>query len=69
MSCHHEEIQNLKACLTDLKSENTNMKLQINALSNPPTIASNPQPPIVNVEQSCGPAFVTLIVPHYRHES
>ena len=29
----------------------------------PPTIASNPQSPIVNVEQSCGPALVTPIVP------
>jgi len=65
MSCHHEEIQNLKPCFTDLKSEITNMKLQINALSNPPTIVSNPQPPIANVEQSCGPALVTPIVPFH----
>ena len=42
------------------------MKLQINALFNPPTIASNPQPPIVNVEQSCGPALVTPIVPLHQ---
>ena len=42
------------------------MKLQINALSDPPTIVSNPQPPIVNVEQSCGPALVTPIVPLHQ---